>query len=218
MRMNMAAVLLAGVMVFTPCMTADAAYWDDDDDWDDYYEDDTPFWESLEDWEIEAAAISGPGLEAVDNPTSYVYSFDYDYLYTGDGWQQLGTGDWVYWENGALVANAWRLIDNIWYYFDENGIMKLGITADGTITDGTTSTYDGPSGGFVGETVYLDGIAQANKTSDTTEQKQTSFSYDYDDRNTHTYSYDDWDHSDSWWYEDDDDDDWDDDDWDDDDD
>ena len=47
------------------------------------------------------------------------------------GWLFDGLG-WRYLENGSAVMNSWRMVDNEWYHFDQNGYMQTGWVNDGT--------------------------------------------------------------------------------------
>ena len=53
------------------------------------------------------------------------------------GWYQMPDGSWTYWDqadNGIQSISKWLLIDNNWYYFDENGKRVEGfyVAPDGS--------------------------------------------------------------------------------------
>ncbi len=44
---------------------------------------------------------------------------------TSDGWKQLNSGEWYYYQYGE-TATGWLKDGNTWYYLDDNGVMTTG--------------------------------------------------------------------------------------------
>lgn len=66
--------------------------------------------------------------------------------YAGN-WMQDSTGWWYQDNDGNYPVNTWRLIDDTWYRFDENGYMVTG-----WFFDGTNWFYMDPFGRMLAET------------------------------------------------------------------
>lgn len=84
-----------------------------------------------------------------DAPVLYAFNAAGQYSQvTADGMYTDGDGDLVLIENGAVVANSWRLIDGKWYYFG-NGYAYRGYyyidEDDSDDIDGTLYYFDGNS-------------------------------------------------------------------------
>ena len=61
-------------------------------------------------------------------------------------WIQDSVGWWYQDDDGSYPVNAWRVIDNNWYRFGENGYMVIG-----WYTDGNNWFYMDPSGKMIAE-------------------------------------------------------------------
>lgn len=53
------------------------------------------------------------------------------------GWVQTNEGSVYTTKTGVIIRNKWQLIDNVWYYFDNNGAMAK----TPTVINGTTYNF-----------------------------------------------------------------------------
>lgn len=98
-------------------------------------------------WSMETTAL------APTDWTSYYTDYPAQEAYISpaaqyvDGWNQTTSGNWVYKQNGALIADRWAHIDSAWYHFGADGVMQTGWYKEGKtwyyLTEAGQAAIDG---------------------------------------------------------------------------
>lgn len=119
---------------------------------------------------------SGAMLTSTTTPDGYYVGFDGawipNYGQITEGWQQNSIGWWYQNADGTYLINGWMNIDNVYYYFDNNGYMAANAWIG--------NYYVGSNGAMLTNTTTPDGYQVdatgkwISQTSQNTQQQENS--------------------------------------------